>query len=192
MGRKRIYGSDTDHPHIARSMNNLAGTHGKLGQHEEALAMQKDVLEMRKRIYGSDTDHPEVAILMNNLATTCGYLGLFDEGMSYAEGALVMFEAMGHHEVDYTRKNLEALRAAKDSAPRNEVKSRLQLKLEKWKQEKAEKAKADTSSSSTSKPEKDQRSIDELMAFLGEGNGDAKQERGNKGKKEKKKKKGGK
>ena len=93
--------------------------------------MQKDVLEMQKRIYGSDTDHPDIAGSMVNLAATCGYLGLFDEGISYAEGALVMFEAMGHHKVDDTRKTLEALRAAKDSAPRNEVKSRLQLKLEK-------------------------------------------------------------
>merc|ERR1711998_61049 len=190
--QKRIYRSDTDHPEVATSMNNLAHTHGELGQHKKALAMHRNVLEMRKRIHGSDTDHPHIAGSMYNLAIACGYLKLFDEGIFYAEGALVIFEAIGHHQVDGTRRNLEALRAAKDSAPRNEVKSLLQLKLEKRKQEKAEKAKADTSSSSTSKPEKDQRSIDELMAFLGEDNGDAKQERRNKGKKKKKKKKGGK
>ena len=80
--RKRIYGSDTDHPDIALSISNLAYTYGDLGQHEEAMAMKKNVLEMEKRIYGSDTDHPHIALSMNNLASTYSELGQHEKALA--------------------------------------------------------------------------------------------------------------
>ena len=54
-------------------MANLSCTLGKLGKHEEAEAMEREVLAARQEVLGPR--HPDTLGAMNNLAITLGRLG---------------------------------------------------------------------------------------------------------------------
>ena len=54
--RKKLLGED--HPHVATSLNNIAGTLNDQGKYAEAEAIHRESLAMRKKLLGAE--HPSV------------------------------------------------------------------------------------------------------------------------------------
>lgn len=54
------------------TLNNMAAAHGELGEYEEALRLQKKVVELRKKVQGES--HPAVHIAENGVAYFSGKL----------------------------------------------------------------------------------------------------------------------
>ena len=75
-----------DHPDTLTSMNNLAFTYGRLGQHDKALALEEKVLAARTTKLGAD--HPDTLTSMSNLASTYGKLGQHDQALALNEKVL--------------------------------------------------------------------------------------------------------
>ncbi|WP_130758767.1 tetratricopeptide repeat protein, partial [Microcystis aeruginosa] len=65
---KRLLGDN--HPHVAQSLNNLAGLYDSQGRYTEAEPLYLQALDLYKRLLGDN--HPHVAQSLNNLA------GLYD------------------------------------------------------------------------------------------------------------------
>ena len=60
----RVLGND--HPDTLNSRHNLAASYGNVGRHEDALALNQQVLADRVRVLGND--HPDTLHSRNNLA----------------------------------------------------------------------------------------------------------------------------
>ena len=58
-------------------MGNLANTYSDLGRHDEALALQEEVLAAYRAVF--PPDHPKVLRVMGNLANTYSDLGRHEE-----------------------------------------------------------------------------------------------------------------
>jgi tetratricopeptide (TPR) repeat protein len=63
--REKVLGSD--HPDVARSLNNLADLYERQGRYAEAQPLFERALSIRGRAVGPD--HPDTATSMNNLAS---------------------------------------------------------------------------------------------------------------------------
>ncbi|WP_130758765.1 tetratricopeptide repeat protein, partial [Microcystis aeruginosa] len=72
---KRLLGDN--HPHVATSLNNLAGLYDSQGRYTEAEPLYLEALDLYKRLLGDN--HPHVATSLNNLA------GLYDSQGRYTE-----------------------------------------------------------------------------------------------------------
>ena len=108
-----------DHPDIARSMHNLAGTYGQLGQHEEALKLQEETLAFRKRVL--PVDHPLIAQSMHNLAWIHYARGNLLEAELLLKDALRIRLVMlppGHGDTQDTMQHLKLVREAMRGAVR--------------------------------------------------------------------------
>ncbi|KAI8491517.1 hypothetical protein Bbelb_307170 [Branchiostoma belcheri] len=82
------HGENTEHPHIAKSLNNLGNAWLNLGDHRKALSYYEQALQMRRSIHGEDTPHPDIATSLNNLGALWGILGGYRKAVSYFEQSL--------------------------------------------------------------------------------------------------------
>ena len=80
----RVLGDE--HPHVASSLNNLAGLYDNQGRYKEAEPLYLDALALRKRVLGDE--HPHVASSLNNLA------GLYDNQGRYEEAEPLYLDAL--------------------------------------------------------------------------------------------------
>jgi len=72
---KRLLGEA--HPHVASSLNNLAGLYYSQGRYSEAEPLYLEALELTKRLLGEA--HPHVATSLNNLASLYRSQGRYSE-----------------------------------------------------------------------------------------------------------------
>ncbi|NEO73418.1 MAG: CHAT domain-containing protein [Moorea sp. SIO3H5] len=63
--RKRLLGEE--HPHVASSLNSLAGLYFRQGRYQQAEPLYLQALDLNKRLLGEQ--HPDVASSLNNLAS---------------------------------------------------------------------------------------------------------------------------
>ncbi|KAJ7496428.1 hypothetical protein FB451DRAFT_1549581 [Mycena latifolia] len=73
--KKKVLGED--HPDTLLTMENLAYTYFKLGQHKEAEELRVTLIKKQKQVLGED--HPDTLLTMGNLASTYSSLGQFKE-----------------------------------------------------------------------------------------------------------------
>ena len=74
-----------DHPHVATSLNNLAGLYHSQGKYSEAESLYLDALEMRKRLFTSDD--PRIAAELGGLAS------VYEKQEKYSEAEPLYLEA---------------------------------------------------------------------------------------------------
>ncbi len=68
-----------DHPQTLTALSNLASTFNALGKNEDALGLQKQILEKSGEILGEN--HPNTLTAMHNLAWTCNMLGKYEDAL---------------------------------------------------------------------------------------------------------------
>jgi tetratricopeptide (TPR) repeat protein len=85
-----IYG--TDHPNVARDVNNLGLVLRDMGKLDEAKKCFERALKINEAVYG--TDHPSMAIRINNLGGILQDLGELDEAKKCFDRALKVDEAV--------------------------------------------------------------------------------------------------
>src|SRR5438128_9924509 len=73
--RQQVLGPQ--HPHTARSLNNLATLYYNLGQYEDALSLLQQAVAIRQQVLGSE--HPHTATSLNNLAILYNRLGRYEQ-----------------------------------------------------------------------------------------------------------------
>jgi tetratricopeptide (TPR) repeat protein len=83
---QRLY--EGDHPHVARSLHNLAVDLRVLGEHVRARELAEQALAMRQRLY--EGDHPDLAHSLYNLAIDLRALGEDARALELDEQALAM------------------------------------------------------------------------------------------------------
>ncbi len=66
-----------DHPHVAQSLNNLAGIYRAQGKYAEAEPLHKQSLAISEKTLGPK--HPHVATVLENMAMCCREMGKKDE-----------------------------------------------------------------------------------------------------------------
>jgi len=106
---KRLLGQE--HPHVASSLNNLAGLYQSQGRFAEAEPLFVQALELIKRLLGQE--HPHVATSLNNLAVLYKSQGRFAEAEPLFVQALELSErvlGIAHPNTMTFRKNLELFR----------------------------------------------------------------------------------
>jgi serine/threonine protein kinase/Tfp pilus assembly protein PilF len=84
--RKKLLGSE--HPDVARSLNNIAGVLKQQGKLAEAENLFREALAMHKKVEGSE--HPDVASSLNNLAAVLEEEGKLQEAETLYRQALAM------------------------------------------------------------------------------------------------------
>eukprot|EP00912_Choanoflagellata_sp_UC4_P000198 UC4_evm3s127 len=207
-----------DHPEVIATVQNYADILTGMGDHEKALQFNYSALEMLQRRHSSDPNNKAIIDAKTRVDKSVNFLtgktssGPLDAPVRALREAIYEFSEAAE-EVDEADEEVDDIAAQKfsDSAdklsdelqfwgsafgkksssegePRNEVKDRLQRKLANRKQPK-ESELNDADKSSTPQ-QKDTRSVDDLLAFLGEDTAIDNVEKG--GKKSKKKKRGNK
>lgn len=73
-----------DHPDTLSSRNNLAISYGRMGRHEEALALDQENLADSERVL--EPDHPDTLASRNSLAIDYRNLGRYAEADALEEG----------------------------------------------------------------------------------------------------------
>ena len=99
-----------DHPHVAASLNNLAGLYQAQGKYVEAEALYERSLAIREKALGKD--HPDVATSLNNLAGLYQAQGKYAEAEPLYKRSLAILEkALGkdHPDVATVLENLAVL-----------------------------------------------------------------------------------
>jgi eukaryotic-like serine/threonine-protein kinase len=105
-----------DHPHVATTLNNLAGDHQIEGSYEDARKLHERALTIREKVLGPD--HPHVAESLSNLAAVHSTTNSHDEAKTLNERALAIREkALGpdHPRVATSLNNLGAAHHATGS-----------------------------------------------------------------------------
>lgn len=82
----------SDRPEILDRMRNLAITCWRLDQLQDALILEKQVLEGKERLYG--TDHLQTASALQNLGTTYKELGQYEDALRSYKRALGIRDAI--------------------------------------------------------------------------------------------------
>ncbi|MEQ8462792.1 tetratricopeptide repeat protein [Coleofasciculus sp. E1-EBD-02] len=77
-----------NHPHVAASLNNLAGLYKSQGRYQEAEPLFLDALALRKCLLGDN--HPDIAQSLNNLAFLYYSQGRYQEAASLCLEALAL------------------------------------------------------------------------------------------------------
>ena len=98
-----------EHPDLATSYNNLAGTYGALGQHDKRLDYNLKDLAICEKVLPAE--HPDLATSYNNLALTYGALGQHDKRLDYNLKALAIRDAVlsaEHPDLAQSYNNLSA------------------------------------------------------------------------------------
>ncbi|ARI83820.1 tetratricopeptide repeat protein [Microcystis aeruginosa] len=99
-----------NHPHVATSLNNLAGLYRFQGRYTEAEPLYLQVLDLDKRLLGDN--HPDVATSLNNLAELYRSQGRYTEAEPlYLEALDLRKRLLGdnHPDVANSLNNLAAL-----------------------------------------------------------------------------------
>jgi hypothetical protein len=94
-------------------MNNLALTYSELGQHDQALQLELQALEMQHRVLPKD--HPSIALSMYNLSTTRAHLGEFEEALQLAQQSLDIRKTSlppNHPDIRQSLKQITNIRSA--------------------------------------------------------------------------------
>ena len=154
-----------DHPHVAGAMDNLAVTYVHLGRHRDALVLRQETLAFQKRVLPAD--HPDIARSMTNLACVYCELGRHDDALVLCHETLALRKRVlppDHPDIANSMDDLRDAQAAAAQRPASmqrsaTTKSQLQAKL-------AQRRKAPKASEAAAAPAED-RSIDELLAFIG-------------------------
>ena len=97
----------TDHPSVARDLNNLGLLYKALGDYDKAEPLYERALEIDEKVLGPD--HPNVAIRLNNLGSLYNNLGDYDKAEPLYKRALEINEkALGpdHPSTVLCRNNL--------------------------------------------------------------------------------------
>ncbi|NJL20805.1 MAG: tetratricopeptide repeat protein [Leptolyngbyaceae cyanobacterium SM1_3_5] len=100
-----------EHPHVATSLNNLAGLYDSQGRYGQAEPLYVQALALRRQLLGEN--HPSVATSLNNLAFLYDSQGRYSEAEPLYVQALSIAEAsLGVDRPNTTtlRQNLEILR----------------------------------------------------------------------------------
>eukprot|EP00058_Branchiostoma_floridae_P010067 XP_002595555.1 hypothetical protein BRAFLDRAFT_64624 [Branchiostoma floridae] len=109
--KRDIYGENTAHPEIVKSLNNLGNAWSDLGYHRKAVSYYEQSLQMRRSIYGEGTAHPDIAGSLNNLGNYWRNLGYYSKAVSYLEHAVKMMriiygEDTAHPDIAASLNNL--------------------------------------------------------------------------------------
>ena len=75
-----------DHPDTVLTMGNLANSYSDLGQHQQALKLNEQVLKKQREILGPD--HPHTVLTMGNLAYSYSHLGQHQQALKLKEQVL--------------------------------------------------------------------------------------------------------
>ena len=105
--KKQVYKEDSNHPHIASVLMNLAIAYVRLGNYIEALEYFKQVLQMQKALHEGE-NHAEVAEALRNVGIAYERLGKYTEALEYFKQALAMQQEL--HEGENHAEVAEALR----------------------------------------------------------------------------------
>ncbi|MCB9432947.1 MAG: ATP-binding protein [Ardenticatenaceae bacterium] len=100
----------SDHPSVARDLNNLGGLLWQMGEYEPARPLLERALIISKKTLGSD--HPQVAADYNNLGQLLQTIGEYKAALPFLERALIISEkALGldHPQVAAGNNNLGQL-----------------------------------------------------------------------------------
>ncbi|KAH8806711.1 hypothetical protein DL96DRAFT_1717652 [Flagelloscypha sp. PMI_526] len=90
------------HPDTPTSMNNLARKYSDLGQHGDALKLERQVLELRIQILCED--HPSTFVSLYNLATTYSGLGQYSDALTLEKRVVALRrQTMGEEHTDTLR-----------------------------------------------------------------------------------------
>eukprot|EP00058_Branchiostoma_floridae_P007088 XP_002592576.1 hypothetical protein BRAFLDRAFT_68898 [Branchiostoma floridae] len=111
--RKSIYGENTPHPDIAKSLHNLGWFWGELSDDKKAISYYEQSLAMQKTLYGDNTAHPGIVASLDNLGSSWSELGDQEKALSCYEQSLTMQKTiygdnMADPEVVQTLNNLVA------------------------------------------------------------------------------------
>src|SRR5262249_13124064 len=90
---RRLYPKQ-DHPHLARSLNNLAIVLQFQGQYADAEALYREALAMCRRLYPKQ-DHPRMAASLSNLADVLHDRGQYADAEPLFREALKMYRGLG-------------------------------------------------------------------------------------------------
>ena len=74
-----------DHPHVATSLNNLAGLYDAQGKYREAEPLYMRSIAISKKVFGPD--HPDVAVVCKNMAKLYRKIGKKEEADKLEERA---------------------------------------------------------------------------------------------------------
>ncbi|MEH1950266.1 MAG: tetratricopeptide repeat protein [Nostoc sp.] len=99
-----------EHPHVAASLNNLAGLYESTGRYSEAELLYQQALELAKRLLGDN--HPHVATSLNNLAALYSSTGRYSEAEPLYQQALELAKRLlgdNHPHVATSLNNLALL-----------------------------------------------------------------------------------
>ncbi|KAI8517912.1 hypothetical protein Bbelb_039290 [Branchiostoma belcheri] len=101
----------TAHLDIANSLDQLAASCVKLGQHRKALEYYEKSLHMKRSIHGENIEHPDIAGSLNNLGMAYLYVGDYMKAVSYHKQSLHMYQSIhgegnAHHDIAAILDNL--------------------------------------------------------------------------------------
>ncbi|MEH2151068.1 tetratricopeptide repeat protein [Nostoc sp.] len=99
-----------EHPHVAASLNNLAGLYVSTGRYNEAEPLFEQALELRKRLLGEE--HADVAASLNNLAEMYRFTGRYSKAEVLYQQALELSKRLlgeEHPDVATSLNNLALL-----------------------------------------------------------------------------------
>jgi tetratricopeptide (TPR) repeat protein/CHAT domain-containing protein len=90
-----------EHPHYAKSLNNLANLYADMGQYDKPLPLYEQALAIKKKVLGEE--HPDYANSLNDLAILYAYMGQYDKALPLFEQALaIRKKVLGEDRPSYT------------------------------------------------------------------------------------------
>ncbi|XP_078589245.1 uncharacterized protein LOC144869664 [Branchiostoma floridae x Branchiostoma japonicum] len=92
--RQNIYGANTAHANIARSLYHLGVSWSKKSDYKKAISYYEQSLTMSKTVHGENTAHPVIAWLLNNLGLSWNHLGDHKKAIGYCERSLSMMKTV--------------------------------------------------------------------------------------------------
>eukprot|EP00058_Branchiostoma_floridae_P018662 XP_002604151.1 hypothetical protein BRAFLDRAFT_71557 [Branchiostoma floridae] len=106
-----LYGEDTAHPNITKSLRNLGTVWRNLGDPRKAISYYEQSLQMEQIIYGDNTAHPDIPNSLNNLGNAWSQLGDHRKAINYFEQSLQMMqsiygESTAHPNITKSLRNL--------------------------------------------------------------------------------------
>ena len=97
-----------DHPHVATTLNNLAGLYRAMGQYEQALPLYERDLRISEAALGKD--HPHVATTYWNIGLFYAKQGNLKQAERYISRTVEIEEKIKHQDLKQDRAALEKIR----------------------------------------------------------------------------------
>jgi len=161
----------SDHPNVAASMGNLATMYINLGRHDDALVLVQELLALQRRV--RPPDHPDVADSLAILATTYRFLNRFDDAVSHYEQAIGIWSRSlppGHPNMKHARadlRNAQAAAAQRSDSVRRAATTKSQLQAKLAQRRKHQGPEGRSGGQVQAAPPVEDRSMAELLAFIG-------------------------